>query len=43
MVGTTRSRINFFMNHFRKLGFVAYKGKTPLTIHTAKLAKFVMS
>jgi len=26
MVGTTRSRINFFMNKFRKLGFIAYNG-----------------
>ncbi|MDP9264040.1 MAG: PAS domain S-box protein [Acidobacteriota bacterium] len=43
MVGTTRSRINVFMNRFRKLGFVAYKGKTPITIRTAKLARFVMA
>jgi CRP/FNR family cyclic AMP-dependent transcriptional regulator len=27
MVGTTRSRVNFFMNKFRKLGFIAYNGK----------------
>src|ERR1700682_6409924 len=27
MVGTTRSRINFFMNRFRKLGFVRYNGE----------------
>ena len=26
MVGTTRSRVNFFMNKFRKLGFVDYNG-----------------
>jgi CRP/FNR family cyclic AMP-dependent transcriptional regulator len=26
MVGTTRSRINFFMNKFRKLGFIKYNG-----------------
>jgi CRP-like cAMP-binding protein len=26
MVGTTRSRINFFMNKFRKLGFIKYQG-----------------
>ena len=26
MVGTTRSRANFFMNKFRKLGFIEYKG-----------------
>ena len=24
MVGTTRSRVNFFLNKFRKLGFIAY-------------------
>ncbi len=27
MIGTTRSRINFFMNKFRKLGFIEYGGK----------------
>ena len=26
MVGTTRSRVNFFMNRFRKLGFIKYDG-----------------
>jgi CRP-like cAMP-binding protein len=26
MVGTTRSRVNFFMNKFRKLGFIDYDG-----------------
>ena len=26
MVGTTRSRVNFFMNKFRKLGFIKYNG-----------------
>lgn len=26
MVGTTRSRVNFFMNKFRKLGFIRYNG-----------------
>jgi CRP/FNR family transcriptional regulator, cyclic AMP receptor protein len=26
MVGTTRSRVNFFMNRFRKLGFIDYDG-----------------
>jgi CRP/FNR family transcriptional regulator, cyclic AMP receptor protein len=24
MIGTTRSRVNFFMNKFRKLGFIQY-------------------
>jgi hypothetical protein len=26
MVGTTRSRVSFFMNRFRKLGFIEYNG-----------------
>jgi CRP/FNR family cyclic AMP-dependent transcriptional regulator len=26
MVGTTRSRISFFMNRFRQMGFIHYKG-----------------
>ena len=26
MVGTTRSRVNFFMNKFRKLGLIEYNG-----------------
>jgi CRP-like cAMP-binding protein len=26
MVGTTRSRVNFFMNKFRRLGFIEYNG-----------------
>jgi CRP/FNR family cyclic AMP-dependent transcriptional regulator len=32
MVGTTRSRVNLFMNKFRKLGFIEYNGS--LTIHS---------
>ncbi len=28
MVGTTRSRVNFFLNKFRKLGFIEYDGVT---------------
>ena len=27
MIGTTRSRVNFFMNKFRKLGLIKYNGK----------------
>ena len=30
MVGTTRSRVNFFMNQFRKLGFIAYNGRITI-------------
>jgi CRP/FNR family transcriptional regulator, cyclic AMP receptor protein len=35
MVGTTRPRINFFMNKFRKLGFVEYNG--TLRVHSSLL------
>jgi len=37
MVGTTRSRVNFFMNKFRKLGFIDYNG-SGLTIHSSLLS-----
>lgn len=33
MVGTTRSRINHFMNKFRKLGFIDYNNDDGLTVH----------
>jgi CRP/FNR family cyclic AMP-dependent transcriptional regulator len=36
MIGTTRSRVNFFMNKFRKLGFIEYNGK--LQINTSLLS-----
>ena len=32
MVGTTRSRVNFFMNKFKKLGFIEYDGNTDAGI-----------
>jgi CRP/FNR family cyclic AMP-dependent transcriptional regulator len=35
MVGTTRSRVNFFMNKFRKLGFIHYNG--GLQVHKSLL------
>jgi CRP/FNR family cyclic AMP-dependent transcriptional regulator len=35
MVGTTRGRINFFMNKFRKLGFVRYNGE--IEVHSSLL------
>jgi CRP-like cAMP-binding protein len=35
MVGTTRTRVNFFMNRFRKMGFIEYNGK--LCIHSSLL------
>ena len=37
MVGTTRSRINFFMNRFRKLGFIDYNNEAGLTVHRGLL------
>jgi len=36
MIGTTRSRVNFFMNKFRKLGFIDYNG--GLQINTSLLS-----
>jgi len=35
MVGTTRSRISFFMNRFRKLGFIDYDGQ--IQVHSSLL------
>jgi CRP/FNR family transcriptional regulator, cyclic AMP receptor protein len=35
MIGTTRSRVNFFMNRFRKLGFIHYNG--GLQVHSSLL------
>jgi CRP/FNR family cyclic AMP-dependent transcriptional regulator len=37
MVGTTRSRVSFFMNRFRKLGFVDYDGGSGLHVHSSLL------
>jgi CRP/FNR family cyclic AMP-dependent transcriptional regulator len=36
MIGTTRSRVSFFMNKFRKLGFIEYNGK--LEVHSSLLS-----
>src|SRR5208282_4160169 len=36
MIGTTRSRVNFFMNKFRKLGFIEYNG--GLQVHSSLLS-----
>ena len=36
MIGTTRSRVSFFMNRFRKLGFVEYDGGS-LQVHSSLL------
>ena len=35
MIGTTRSRVNFFMNKFRQLGFIEYNGS--LKVHSSLL------
>jgi CRP/FNR family transcriptional regulator, cyclic AMP receptor protein len=37
MIGTTRSRVNFFMNRFRKLGFIEYNGGSSLQVHSSLL------
>ena len=37
MIGTTRSRVSFFMNRFRKLGFVEYGGGSGLQVHSSLL------
>jgi CRP-like cAMP-binding protein len=35
MIGTTRSRVSFFMNRFRKLGFIEYNGR--IRVHQSLL------
>ena len=35
MIGTTRSRVSFFMNRFRKLGFIEYDGR--IRVHKSLL------
>ena len=37
MVGTTRGRVNFFMNRFRKLGFIDYHAGDELQVHSSLL------
>ena len=37
MIGTTRSRVNFFMNKFRKLGFIDYDSSSKLQVHSSLL------
>jgi len=36
MIGTTRSRVSFFMNRFRELGFVDYGG-SGMQVHSSLL------
>jgi CRP-like cAMP-binding protein len=37
MIGTTRSRVSFFMNRFRTLGFIGYNGGSVLRVHSSLL------
>jgi len=37
MVGTTRSRVSFFMNRFRELGFISYQAGAALQVHSSLL------
>ena len=37
MVGTTRSRVSFFMNKFRRLGLIEYGGDDELRVHSSLL------
>jgi CRP/FNR family transcriptional regulator, cyclic AMP receptor protein len=38
MIGTTRSRVNFFLNKFRKLGFIEYEAERPIKINNSLLS-----
>jgi CRP/FNR family transcriptional regulator, cyclic AMP receptor protein len=38
MIGTTRSRVNFFLNKFKKLGFIEYNAELPLKINSSLLS-----
>jgi len=38
MVGTTRSRVNFFLNKFKRLGFIEYDGELPLKVNSSLLS-----
>ena len=37
MIGTTRSRVSFFMNRFRKLAFIDYQAGDELQVHSSLL------
>ena len=39
MIGATRSRVNFFMNRFRKLGYIKYNG--GIRVHRSLLKVFL--
>jgi CRP/FNR family cyclic AMP-dependent transcriptional regulator len=38
MIGTTRSRVNFFLNKFRSLGFIEYDGERPVKVNNSLLS-----
>jgi len=38
MIGTTRSRVNFFLNKFKKLGFIEYDGERPIKVNKSLLS-----
>jgi CRP/FNR family cyclic AMP-dependent transcriptional regulator len=37
MIGTTRSRVSFFINRFRTLGFIDYDTESGLRVHSSLL------
>ena len=37
MIGTTRSRVNFFLNRFKRLGLIDYQAGLPFTVNTTSL------
>ena len=37
MIGTTRSRVSFFMHRFRKFGFIDYRAGDELQVHSSLL------
>jgi hypothetical protein len=42
MVGTTRSRVTFFMNKFRKLGLIEYTGSGEVTVRDELMIDVVL-
>jgi CRP/FNR family transcriptional regulator, cyclic AMP receptor protein len=42
IVGTTRSRVNLFMNKFRRLGLIDYRGNGDITVKAERLTEAVL-
>ena len=42
IVGTTRSKVNVFMNRFRKLGLIDYRGTGDITVKAELLTEAVL-